>query len=128
MDLYNVSHVMAGEASVCGPLGLIAVAWVIMNRGGIHGFYGWGIPTQETVNLAQLVMNQSIEDPTNGAVFLFSKQDLKDERVKRIIKGRRRTLIVHCRGGLELHTYNDEPAPTIRMTWLPSLFTNSPQD
>ncbi|MEM4218140.1 MAG: hypothetical protein QXZ09_08960, partial [Candidatus Methanomethylicaceae archaeon] len=68
MNEYMIASIMVGEAGICGQLGMLAVAFVIMNRGGIDGFYGRGTPTQEAIQLASMVLHGSVEDPTHGAL------------------------------------------------------------
>lgn len=77
-------EVIAGEALVCGLQAMLAVAWVY-SRNDI--MYGW---LDNPPPIARWVSKNwsKVDDPTDGAVFLFSRQDLELDAVQALIQGR----------------------------------------
>lgn len=98
--------IIEGEAGVCGFEGKLAVAWILSRT----NYEIWSTHklklkrvTKETEEVAKNWKNY--DDPTNGAMHLFSKEDLKNEAVKRIIKGKEYLWKIDCAGGLALYAY-----------------------
>ncbi len=96
------AQVLMGEAGVC-PIGaIIAVAWMMARGAG--PFYG---EQGETNSAAEFVARlwYTQPDPTPGARFAFSEEDLKKVQVQRIIQDRPERARYRCAGGLTLHIY-----------------------
>lgn len=77
-------EVIAGEALVCGVQAMLAVAWVYSRN---DRMYGW----QDTPSITARWLSEAwanLPDPTYGATFLFSRQDLAQDRVQALIRGR----------------------------------------
>lgn len=77
-------EVIAGEALVCGVQAMLAVAWVY-SRNDI--MYGW---LDDPPYTARWIAENwhKLPDPTGGAIFLFSRQDLEQDAVQDLIRGR----------------------------------------
>jgi len=100
-EIEALAHVLEGEASVCGFMGMLAVSWAYSRN---KAMYGWQTPSPLAEFVAQWWW--AFEDPTHGSMFLFSKQDMADERVQAIVKDRGPPkLAVDCKAGLALYAY-----------------------
>ena len=100
-EIEALAHILEGEGGACGILGFLAIAHVFSRN---DTMYGWQTPSP----LAEFVAMwwYMMPDPTLGAEFLFSKQDLQDPRVHAIIKGRGPPkLVVDCQASLALYAY-----------------------
>lgn len=84
-----VAMILAGEAPVAlmGREATVGVAWTIRNRIELWGhtieqieaaYYGRGDPTWQEIEVAQEVFRAGRdEDPTDGALWAMSKQDVE---------------------------------------------------
>lgn len=100
ISLYLLASLIAGEAGNCDLTAKLAVAHVVRNRqeaGILGGWYGWGVPTELDLAVAELA--PKVADPTHGAVFLFSDADIWQPAVKQIIAGRTLTRRFACDRG-----------------------------
>ena len=98
--LYLLASLIAGEAGTCDLEGRLAVAHVVRNRaeaGIVGGWYGWAIPSE--LDLAVAELSPKTADPTHGALFLFSDADLHTQPVKDIIAKRTLTRRFSCANG-----------------------------
>lgn len=96
-----LAHLIAGEAGTCDADGKFAVAHVHANRGGVAvGWYGDAEPSDLDWEVA--LTWKSVEDPTQGARYLFSAQDLQLPAVQRLLEGREQTATFDCARGLRL--------------------------
>jgi len=96
-----LAHLVAGEAGTCGMDGKSAVAHVHATRGAVAvGWYGNAEPSDLDWEVA--LTWKGVADPTQGARYLFSAQDLQLPAVKRLLEGREQTATFDCAGGLQL--------------------------
>lgn len=96
-------EVLMGEAGICPYYVLLAVAWVY-SRNPV--MYGWSDHTDPIADF--LAANYwKMSDPSLGASFIFSYQDLKTEKVQKLIikLGREPRADYPCRSGLGLVFY-----------------------
>lgn len=102
-----MAEIIAGEApaALCGFQAALAVAWVYTRN---KTFYGRGIPGVADSFIANHF--QRFPDPTSGAVFLFSDNDLQQKNVRRLIAKyhARETAVFYCRGGMKLYAFGTE--------------------
>jgi hypothetical protein len=102
----SLARIIAGEAGVCDIDGRLAVAHVHQNRiaaGMPGGWYGDDVPSP--VDLAIAMNYRSMDDPTDGALYLFSRTDAQLEQVREIIGGQEPTAQFYCERGLILGAY-----------------------
>ena len=103
----DIAHVVYAEAGpLCGPIAMIAIAWVYSRNPVMYGKYAPVEPNPMAYQIAQVW--QYVPDPTYGAYYAFSGEDLLDPRVQAIVaKTGDPTLVIECRGGGSLHFYRD---------------------
>jgi hypothetical protein len=89
----HLAHVLMGEAGICGPLGMLAVAWVY-SRNPI--MYGFSTPNKDAAWMS--VWWSALPDPTQGATMIFSNSDLELPQVQRLIRDKSPTLHLDCEG------------------------------
>lgn len=79
---YLMASIMEGEGGILGYQGMLAVGFVALNRveAGMgplgHGWYGREDPSSMTYSLAEFVLNNPTEDPTGGALYALSNDDV----------------------------------------------------
>ena len=93
MILHNAA-IVAGEASGCVPIAMIAVMHVLSRN---STFYGNASPTPMSV-WAATHWNE-LPDPTNGAYFLFSLQDIQLDSVSELVGHNKPTAVFMCSVG-----------------------------
>lgn len=107
LTTWLLAHVIAGETgTICGLDAKLAVANVAANRtaAGIEGGWaGWAEPTPLDLLVAEKF--QKLVDPTRGALFLLSRQDVGRRDVAAWLVGRQRTAVFECAGGLALEAW-----------------------
>jgi hypothetical protein len=102
----TLAHVISGEASVCPEEAKLAVAHVYHNRldaGMVGGWYGYDMPTTEDLRIA-LTWHER-PDPTHGAVYLVSAQDMTRPEVRALLRTKQQTAVFHCARGLRLEAW-----------------------
>src|SRR5690606_32491071 len=80
-ELTTLSHIIAGEAMGCPVVAFVAVAWVYSRNKTMYGYSDYLPP--EAIFAANYW--SELPDPTFGATYLFSRSDLAQSRVQRII-------------------------------------------
>lgn len=106
-------EVIAGEASLCGLEGRLAVAHVASRNGR---WTGWENPTPLDIHVARHW--DRYPDPTRGSRFLFSDQDLMRADVQSLIAGRE-TGRIPCKYGLGLNYVPEEEGRIRVIFWIP---------
>lgn len=104
-SIYDVAHVVMAEAGpLCGPLAMVAIAWVYSRNDVMYGKYANVTPNEDALAVARIW--DRLPDPTGGAHFAFSREDLKKPSVQKIIKNTGPpTLVIECEGGLALYFF-----------------------
>jgi len=99
MDAAQLAPILMGEAGTCGLLAMVAVAWVHQRNPRMNG---WQMPNARAELAA--VLWQYVDDPVADREFVFSRDDLRLEAVRRIIAERGPPVVFKCRVG-ELYFY-----------------------
>lgn len=99
ISISELAYTIQGEAGACPLVVMLAVAWIYSRN---DTMYGHAKPSSEALFIARIW--QSIPDPVPGKYFIFSRQDLKQKRVRQLIKNREPT-IFQCQGELKLYAY-----------------------
>lgn len=106
LTVWALAHIIAGEAGICDLDARIAVAHVVANReaaGLTSGWYGWATPDAESLQAA--LTWQDVADPTHGALFMLSREDVVRPAVQAFLAGRERVGTWACAGGLALEAW-----------------------
>jgi hypothetical protein len=101
----ELAQILQGEAGLCSQLGLWAVLWVWTRN---PTMYGRQDPSHLARVMAHIYFSQPAwlqTDPTGGANFLLSGQDLQQSRVKRLIGEKHPVFELKCKGGLTIYGY-----------------------
>lgn len=102
---WTLADLIQNEAGVCGEEGMLAVAWVA-NRTSPSAWAGARKAERITEAAAYIAEHwMEYEDPTGGATFLFSLQDLKLSSVKKITAQHELVFSIDCVAGLGLRGY-----------------------
>lgn len=104
MDAEGLAWILQGEAGVCGWIGLWAVAYVWGRNPIMNGYQE---PGEQAYLVARLyLMNPFFfPDPTDGARFLLSKQDIESTKGKILIGDKSLVFELKCKGGLAIYGY-----------------------
>lgn len=79
-DIYHLSHIIAGEVLGCPIMAYYALAWVYTRN---KSWNGYGQPTDLAVFASRTWYK--IEDPSFGASFMFSGNDLSKDNVRYLL-------------------------------------------
>lgn len=71
-DVELLAHILQGEAAGCGLMAMVAVAWVYSHN---RTMYGWDTPGP--LALWAATYWSLVPDPTGGARFIVSTNDLR---------------------------------------------------
>jgi len=109
----ELAYTLQGEAGGCANpvLVMAAIAWM-MHRQPLQTWYGWAEPGLNASIAARWYY--WIPDPTPGALFCFSEQDLTRKVVQDIIAGLTLLRRFHCAGGLSLYFYGKKEGGGLR--------------
>jgi hypothetical protein len=77
----DLSYILAGEANGCALIVYLAVAWVYTRN---QTMYGYAEPNPQSIFISQTW--HQFPDPSYGAYFYFSGNDLKQTRVQNLIQ------------------------------------------
>lgn len=90
-------EIIMGEAGICSLSAMIAVAYVFQRN---PVMYGWQEKVSNEARAAALFWRW-LPDTSNGARHMFSFADLRQDKVRRIIRGKRVKAVFRCKiGGL----------------------------
>ncbi len=98
-DVYEVAKILQAEGSVCGFFGMLVV-WHVYTRNKEMR----SVTPPSKLALFVALIGKYFDDPTGGAEFLFSGEDLKNPRVQKLVNGSP-ILVVNCHAGLTLNAY-----------------------
>ncbi len=98
-NISELAHVIQGEAGLCPLTAMLAVAWIYSRN---DTMYGYAKPSGGARLIAKFW--ESIPDPVPNKHFIFSRQDLRQARVRRLIRNKEPT-VFECLGGLKLYAY-----------------------
>ena len=98
MDVSFAARIM-GEAGICGPLAMLAAAWVCSRSACFANAAPSPVAAWVAGNYRWLL------DPSAGAVRMFRTADLKPPRVRGLVRDRSPTLVLPCVGGSRLWFY-----------------------
>lgn len=97
-EAYALARIIQGEAGVCPLLAMLSVAFLFQRNSTM---YGDAEPSNDAIFIA--LFWRWFADPTPTAKFMFSAQDLEQERVQTILAGRGPPVAIwNCAGGLSL--------------------------
>jgi len=100
----SIAHVLQGETGgpqFCEWPAMVAAFYMILRGAG--PWFGNAEPGLTARYVARY--GHLLEDPTPGAMFMFSDADLELASVKAIVGNRKPLAIFLCKAGLALHVY-----------------------